>query len=285
VAWVHAFPDCLHDPVPLPRAKPLTSGTAYPPSMVPMPPALPLHDFEAWPSDCGLRLAEIARFAPQPSLNGPGQCGAADLVRLEEVTMTNSAPVRILPPATLRCSMAEAIARWVRNDLSSAMAELGSPPVALTNGGSYNCRGRNNDASAKISEHGRGNAFDLGPIKLANGAVMDLSNGVTPQSFRLHLREATCHRFNTVLGPGSDPYHVNHIHLDLAERARLTWWQRCRSRSLSRPRSRRPNWQSAQSKWRGPRVGFLEPPTGRGRKYFADWTSPSEARERTSCTI
>jgi hypothetical protein len=67
VAWVHAFPDCLHDPVPLPRAKPLTSGTAYPPSMVPMPPALPLHDFEAWPSDCGLRLAEIARFAPQPS--------------------------------------------------------------------------------------------------------------------------------------------------------------------------------------------------------------------------
>jgi len=210
----------LPQPAPLPRAKPLSSRTPYPPSMVPMPPALPLHDFEAWPSDCGLRLAEIARFAPQPSLNGPGQCGAADLVRLEEVTMTNSAPVSVMPPATLRCSMAEAIARWVRNDLGSAVAELGSPPVALTNGGSYNCRGRNNDASAKISAHGRGNAFDLGPIKLANGAVMDLSNGVTPQSFRLHLRDATCHRFNTVLGPGSDPYHVNHIHLDLAERAR-----------------------------------------------------------------
>jgi len=71
--------------------------------------------------------------------------------------------------------------------------------------GSYNCRGRNNDASAKISEHGRGNAFDLGPIKLANGAVMDLSNRVTPQSFRLRLRDATCHRFNTVLGPGWIP--------------------------------------------------------------------------------
>ena len=45
------------------------------------------------------------------------------------------------------------------------------PPIAVTNGGSYNCRGRNNDASAKISEHGRGNAFDLGPVKLADGAV------------------------------------------------------------------------------------------------------------------
>jgi hypothetical protein len=211
----------LPQPVPLPRAKPLSSGVAYPPSMVPMPPALPLHDAEAWPSDCGLRLAEIARFAHQPTLNGPGHCGAADLVRLEEVTMTNSAPpVSVMPPATLRCSMAEAIARWVRNDLGAAMAELGSPPVAITNGGSYNCRGRNNDASAKISEHGRGNAFDLGPIKLANGAGMDLSNRVTPQSVRLRLREATCHRFNTVLGPGSDPYHADHIHLDLAERAR-----------------------------------------------------------------
>ena len=93
-----------------------------------MTPVLPLHDVEAWPSDCALRLAEIARFAPQPTLNGPGQCGAADLVRLEEVTMTNSAAVSVTPPATLRCSMAEAIARWVRTDLGAALAELGSVP-------------------------------------------------------------------------------------------------------------------------------------------------------------
>jgi hypothetical protein len=186
-----------------------------------MTPVLPLHDVEAWPSDCALRLAEIAQFAPQPTLNGPGQCGAADLVRLDGIIMTNGAPVTVIMPAgTLRCSMAEAIARWVRTDLGAALAELGSVSVAITNGGSYNCRGRNNDASAKISEHGRGNAFDLGPVKLADGAVIDLSNRFTPQSFRQRLRDATCNRFSTVLGPGSDPYHANHIHLDLAERAR-----------------------------------------------------------------
>jgi hypothetical protein len=207
--------------VPLPRAKPLSSGTADPPGLAPMTPVLPLHDVEASPSDCALRLAEIARFAPQPTLNGPGQCGAADLVRLDGIIMTNGAPVTVIMPAgTLRCSMAEAIARWVRTDLGAALAELGSVPVAITNGGSYNCRGRNNDASAKISEHGRGNAFDLGPVKLADGAVIDLSNRFTPQSFRQRLRDATCNRFSTVLGPGSDPYHANHIHLDLAERAR-----------------------------------------------------------------
>jgi hypothetical protein len=53
---------------------------------------LPLHDAEAWPSDCALRLTEIARFAPQPTLNWPDQCGAADLVRLEKVIVPNIIP-------------------------------------------------------------------------------------------------------------------------------------------------------------------------------------------------
>ena len=142
----------------------------------------------------------------------------ADLVRLDGIIMTNGAPVGLITPAgTFRCSMAEAIARWVRTDLGAALAELGSVPVAITNGGSYNCRGRNNDASAKISEYGRGNAFDLGPVKLADGAVIDLSNKLTPQSFRQRLRDATCNRFSTVLGPRSDPYHANHIHLDTSQ--------------------------------------------------------------------
>jgi hypothetical protein len=74
--------------VRLPRAKPLSA--AHQPSLVPVPEVLPLHDAEAWPSDCALRLAMIARFAHQPSLNGPGQCGASDVVRLEGIIMPNS---------------------------------------------------------------------------------------------------------------------------------------------------------------------------------------------------
>jgi hypothetical protein len=56
---------------------------------------------EAWPSDCALRLAEIARFANEPTLNGPGQCGASDVVRLEGIMMPNSALVTVMPAATL----------------------------------------------------------------------------------------------------------------------------------------------------------------------------------------
>jgi hypothetical protein len=158
--------------VPLPRAKPLPVANS--PSRAPLPEVLPLHDAEAWPSDCALRLAEIARFANEPTLNGPGQCGASDVVRLEGIMMPNSALVTVMPTATLRCPMAEAVAQWVRNDLGPAMAELESPLASLTTHGSYECRGRNNAVGAKISEHGRGNALDLGPVRLANGSIVDL---------------------------------------------------------------------------------------------------------------
>jgi hypothetical protein len=36
--------------------------------------------------------------------------------------------------------------------------------------------------------------------------------------FRERLRQTACVRFKTVLGPGSDGYHEEHIHVDLAER-------------------------------------------------------------------
>jgi hypothetical protein len=123
--------------------------------------------------------------------------------------------------------MAEAVANWVRSDLGLATAELNSSLAAITNHGSYDCRSRNGVAGAKTSEHGRGNAIDLGPITLRNGAMIDLTNRSTPKSFRQGLRDATCLRFKTVLGPGSDAYHVNHIHVDLAERTngyRMCQW-------------------------------------------------------------
>jgi hypothetical protein len=167
-----------------------------------------------------LRLAEIARFTHLATENGPGQCGAADLVQLEGIVMPNGALVRMTPPAILRCPMAHAVAQWVQNDLAPASNGLQSPPIAIVNAGSYECRGRNNDSNGKVSEHGRANALDLGAIRLANGTGIDLSNASAPPSFRQRLRDAACRRFTTVLGPGSDPYHANHIHLDLIERGR-----------------------------------------------------------------
>jgi hypothetical protein len=35
---------------------------------------------------------------------------------------------------------------------------------------------------------------------------------------RERLKASACARFSTVLGPASDGYHENHVHVDLAER-------------------------------------------------------------------
>src|ERR1044072_1318112 len=84
---------------------------------------------------------------------------------------------------------------WLRSDLGSAISELNSPVAAITSITSYDCRTRNNVTGAKISEHARGNAIDLGPIRLREGTSIDLTQKSTPQSLRQRLRDATCNRF------------------------------------------------------------------------------------------
>ena len=71
---------------------------------------------------------------------------------------------------------------------------------------------------ALLSEHGKANALDIRSLKLANGRVVALTDVQLSRGFRDNLRKATCARFMTVLGPGSDGFHEDHIHVDLAER-------------------------------------------------------------------
>ncbi|MGC2437621.1 MAG: extensin family protein [Pseudolabrys sp.] len=82
----------------------------------------------------------------------------------------------------------------------------------------FECRGRNRVAGAKLSEHGKGNAVDLRSFVLADGRVLTLTDVTVAKDFRDELRDSACHRFTTVLGPGSDSSHESHIHLDLIER-------------------------------------------------------------------
>ncbi len=82
----------------------------------------------------------------------------------------------------------------------------------------FDCRGRNRVRGAKISEHGKGNAVDVRSLTFADGGIIHLTDMKAPKELRVALRETVCTRFTTVLGPGSDGYHEEHIHLDLAER-------------------------------------------------------------------
>lgn len=169
------------------------------------------------PSLCALQLAPLAVFTPQPVLDGPGDCGAVDVVRLEAVTMPDGSTLRLDQPAMLRCSMAQALVHWVRDDVGPATAALGSP-IAIAAYETYQCRGRNRVAGARLSEHGKANAIDIVGMRLADGRLLDWSNRSVARDYRERIRASACERFMTVLGPGSDGHHEDHIHVDLAER-------------------------------------------------------------------
>jgi hypothetical protein len=116
--------------------------------------------------------------------------------------------------------MAEAVAQFVRGDLASAAADLGAPLSSIVAADAYDCRNRNRQQAAKLSEHGRANALDLSAVRLANRTSHSLTSVAVPESFRARVREGACRYFTTVLGPGSDAYHNEHVHLDRAERTR-----------------------------------------------------------------
>ncbi|WP_420134313.1 extensin family protein [Rhodopseudomonas sp.] len=171
------------------------------------------------PSACRLALTEQIAIAPSiPDINDPGGCGGTDLVRLEAVVLPDGARVALTPAATLRCSMASAVAEWVRADVAPLASALQSRLAALDNFDSYECRGRNRVRGAKLSEHGKANAIDIRGLKLASGRLLSLTDRTSPRAIRESVRQSVCDRFSTVLGPGSDGYHEDHIHLDLAQR-------------------------------------------------------------------
>jgi hypothetical protein len=202
--------------VPLPRAKPNSSAAQIERAV----PIIQQGEPTSANSPCSRILREIAEFKALPDITGPGECGAGDRVQLEAIKMPDGSRVAMTPPATLRCPMAESIAEWVRSDLGQAAREHGSALKAVVASGSYDCRPRNGVKGARISEHGRGNAMDLAALKLANSATLDLTRDADSKPFRDRARASACSRFTTVLGPGADAQHENHIHVDLAVRNR-----------------------------------------------------------------
>ena len=206
-------------PAEAPAKQPDTPAEAKPAPAEPGQPAAPAVSAPPPPSACRLALTEEIAIAPSiPDIHGPGGCGGEDLVRLEAVVLSDGHKVAVTPPATLRCPMASAIADWIRTDVTSLAAGLGTEPVVLDNFDSYECRGFNRIPGAHLSEHGRANALDVRAIKLADGRSISLTDRTVSRDLRETVLHSVCARFMTVLGPGSDWYHEDHIHLDLMER-------------------------------------------------------------------
>jgi hypothetical protein len=220
-------------PVPLPKPRPAEAPSAAPQNpatatTVPLPherpagpaaTATPVPAPPPQPSACRLALTEEIAIAPSvPDIHGPGGCGGENLVRLEAIVLADKHRVSLKPAATLRCEMATVLADWVRTEVEPLAEGSGSELRDFDNFDSYDCRGRNGVVGAQLSEHGRANAIDVRGWKLANGQSVELTDRNVPRGLRETVLHSVCARFTTVLGPGSDGYHEDHIHLDLMER-------------------------------------------------------------------
>lgn len=213
----------LADDVPLPRPRP-----AKPVASAPWREPLSFREaagaefnsaaVTSAPSPCRTRLEKMATLAAMPRLIGPGICGGDDMVELESVQVEKGKRVEIKPAPLLRCEMAEQFALWVRDDVAVRVAKAGLTLASVDTYDDYSCRGRNRVFGAKVSEHGKGNAVDVRSLTFADKKVAMLTDKTFAKDIRTDLRASACARFTTVLGPGSDGYHEEHIHVDLAAR-------------------------------------------------------------------
>jgi hypothetical protein len=133
-------------------------------------------------------------------------------------------PVAVTPTATLACPIVSALDRWLADSVQpSAMRWFGVRVVEIKQISAYSCRGMNGNSRAHISEHAFGNALDIAAFTLADGRRITVKNGwhgmPEEQGFLRDVQGAACQQFNTVLAPGSNAQHHDHIHVDLMRRA------------------------------------------------------------------
>ena len=133
-------------------------------------------------------------------------------------------PVAVSPAATLACPIVSALDQWIAGAVQpAAMRWFGQPVVEIRQISAYSCRGMNGNPRARISEHAFGNALDIASFTIADGHKITVKNGWhgTPeeQGFLRDVQGAACEQFTTVLAPGSNVYHYDHIHVDLMRRS------------------------------------------------------------------
>ncbi|MEM8793588.1 MAG: extensin family protein [Pseudomonadota bacterium] len=141
---------------------------------------------------------------------------------LQPVRISRAGGIPLSTPATLNCPTARRFADWLSGVAEPAVREeLGKGISSVWVMGSYSCRTRNNQPGARISEHARGRAIDVGGLTLSDGSRItvrdDWGKGAKGAALtRMHRQ--SCGLFQTVLGPDSDVHHKNHFHFDTAQR-------------------------------------------------------------------
>jgi hypothetical protein len=168
-------------------------------------------------SACSRSLVSLGVVAVSVEPIRSGSCGIAAPVA---VAALDGGDVRLTSKAVVNCELAAALATWMADTVDPiARKRLGGEVTEIRVAAAYDCRSRNGVSGAKLSEHAKGNAIDISAFKV-NGDWIEVGggNGLAQAAFLREVRRSACGPFTTVLGPGSDAYHSDHFHLDLAKR-------------------------------------------------------------------
>lgn len=160
-------------------------------------------------------LGQVARMSDISERNGCEVENRYDVRSLGRISFSQT--------ATMNCGMISPLNGWLEQTVqNSARQHLGEEVVAINVAASYACRPRNNRRGAKMSEHGFGNAIDISGFTLASGEHISVKDDYYSRGdagdFLKQIRSEACGQFATVLGPGSDAAHRDHLHLDLQNR-------------------------------------------------------------------
>lgn len=185
---------------------------------------VPQEERAAWRGDAERRCLAAGYVRASPyilamrEIDGPRSCGMDHPFKVSAV---NAGALAIKPAVVMACPAIAHFDAWLRDKVQpAAMAYFGQPVRTVLVMGAYSCRNINGARRGKISEHAFGNAIDIGGFELADGRVVKVVSGwrgsLDEQGFLKRVYADACDEFTTVLAPGSNAFHYNHIHLDLA---------------------------------------------------------------------
>ena len=164
---------------------------------------------------CAADPRSFAKAEPIDDFGEGNGCGITNGYRIFA-----SSGISFSQPATVTCSVANTFNSWLQDSVQPHAREIyGSKVTSIKIAASYSCRPRNNVRGAKLSEHGMGNAIDVSGFTLADGREVSVEGNYfgsrDDKAFLRAIRGEACGPFNTVLGPGSDASHKDHLHFDL----------------------------------------------------------------------
>jgi hypothetical protein len=160
---------------------------------------------------------------PYPEQSYPPRGAEQVPLGRERATPVATGAIAVQPAATLACPIVSALDTWFAGGVQpAALKWFGVQVAEVRQISAYSCRGMNGQPGARISEHAFGNALDIASFTLADGRKITVKDGwrgaPEEQGFLRDVQGSACQHFSTVLAPGSNAFHYDHIHVDLMRR-------------------------------------------------------------------